>query len=138
MNQLNISFIKRLLTISFISFVFIGFSTLNNDDDEPLANFKISFEVNESNDIDLTCKKGCAWESLTYHCTDLQCNIKLNYYGMVLSSSSDETKFEISVDHDNDNLNLTCVKGCAWKSLSIGNLIPGSTLFVDYYGGNIE
>lgn len=137
MNKLNIGLIKRLLAISCISFALIGFSTFTNDA-KPLANFEITFEVNESNNINLTCEKECAWENLTYQCPDLQCDINLDYYGMALSGSSDEAKFEFSVNHDNDKLNLTCVKGCAWESLSIGNVVPGSTLYVDTYGGRIE
>lgn len=137
MNQLSISLIKRLLAISCISFALIGFSTFNNDV-KTLANFEISFEVNKSNQIDLTCEKDCAWKNLTYQCPDLQCEINLDYYGMALSSTSDEAKFEFSVNHDYDKLNLTCVKGCAWESLSIGKVVPGSTLYVDTYGGRIE
>jgi len=137
MDNLNFSLIKRLIVISCISFVFIGFSTFSNND-KPVDDFKISFEVNESNNVDLTCEKDCAWENLTYQCPDLECDIKLDYYGMALSGSSDDANFEFNVNHDNDKLNLTCVKGCAWKSLSIGGLAPGSTLYVDTHGGRIE
>lgn len=121
-----------IIIISLISFSLITGSTIN--DKAQSFNFEFEFQVTEKEMIELTCVQGCAWKELSFECPDNQCDVNVDNLGMNTNNERDNRDFIINIQYKNSVLNLKCEAGCAWKSLTLRGIEPGSTKAIDNYG----
>lgn len=83
------------------------------------SNFVIFAERTDEG-VELTCKRGCAWKTLGWTCSESEaCRWGIDPMGMFSPSSGSASEdFQIIFETGTDTGELTCRKGCAWKTLT--------------------
>jgi len=122
---------KRLLIISVALFT-IGSIFAMRQDRSKLAHFVFTIE-STSKAVSLACESGCAWETLTFKLPGSEAFIDQN--GMVDDKSNKhegKDGFLIGIGSSSGKMELSCMTGCAWKTLSYA---PASSIRkVDEFG----
>lgn len=99
-----------------------------------LSDFLITIEFEDDVTGKLNCNKGCAWNELGFHhnVNDVQ---TINFNGMVHSSEDNiSDEFSINIQREEEQIVLSCERGCAWKSLKFRIPANGQKQTFDAYG----